>query len=93
MRSATIQHDAPAVPQALSSADQILDKCARARLASFMIVVMGVLCGLALSAMTREPGAEGRFLMLERHGGGPAWQDPVGFAAPVFFYIVGYLHS
>jgi len=54
---------------------------------------MGVLCGLALSAMTRGPGAQGIGIMLERHGGGPDWQDPVGFAAPVFFYIVGYLQS
>jgi phosphatidate cytidylyltransferase len=55
---------------------------------SFVIVVMGVLGGLTLSAMKRGLGAKDWGVMIEGHGGMLDRMDSVSFAAPVFFHIV-----
>lgn len=55
---------------------------------SFVIVVMGVLGGLTLSAMKRSLGAKDWGVMIEGHGGMLDRMDSVSFAAPVFFHIV-----
>jgi len=60
---------------------------------SFVIVVMGVLGGLTLSAMKRGLGAKDWGVMIEGHGGMLDRMDSVSFAAPVFFHIVRYFYS
>jgi phosphatidate cytidylyltransferase len=60
---------------------------------SFVIVVMGVLGGLTLSAMKRGLGAKDWGVMIEGHGGMLDRMDSVSFAAPVFFHIVRYFFS
>jgi phosphatidate cytidylyltransferase len=57
---------------------------------SFVIVVMGVLGGLTLSAMKRGLGAKDWGVMIEGHGGMLDRMDSVCFAAPVFFHVVRY---
>ncbi len=60
---------------------------------SFVIVVMGVLGGLTLSAMKRGLGAKDWGVMIEGHGGMLDRMDSVSFAAPVFFHITRYFFS
>jgi phosphatidate cytidylyltransferase len=60
---------------------------------SFVIVTMGVLGGLALSAMKRSLGAKDWGVMIEGHGGMLDRMDSVSFAAPVFFHIVRYFYT
>jgi phosphatidate cytidylyltransferase len=60
---------------------------------SFVIVVMGVLGGLTLSAMKRGLGAKDWGVMIEGHGGMLDRMDSVSFAAPVFFHIVRFFYS
>jgi phosphatidate cytidylyltransferase len=60
---------------------------------SFVIVTMGVLGGLALSAMKRGLGAKDWGVMIEGHGGMLDRMDSVSFAAPVFFHITRYFFS
>jgi phosphatidate cytidylyltransferase len=60
---------------------------------SFVIVVMGVLGGLTLSAMKRSLGAKDWGVMIEGHGGMLDRMDSVSFAAPVFFHIVRYFFT
>lgn len=60
---------------------------------SFVIVVMGVLGGLTLSAMKRGLGAKDWGVMIEGHGGMLDRMDSVSFAAPVFFHIVRYFYT
>ena len=60
---------------------------------SFVIVVMGVLGGLTLSAMKRGLGAKDWGVMIEGHGGMLDRMDSVSFAAPVFFHIVRYFFT
>jgi phosphatidate cytidylyltransferase len=55
---------------------------------SFVIVAMGVLGGLTLSAMKRSLGAKDWGVMIDGHGGMLDRMDSVSFAAPVFFHIV-----
>jgi phosphatidate cytidylyltransferase len=60
---------------------------------SFVIVVMGVLGGLTLSAMKRGLGAKDWGVMIEGHGGMLDRMDSVSFAAPVFFHITRYFFT
>jgi phosphatidate cytidylyltransferase len=60
---------------------------------SFVIVVMGVLGGLTLSAMKRGLGAKDWGVMIEGHGGMLDRMDSVTFAAPVFFHITRYFFT
>jgi phosphatidate cytidylyltransferase len=60
---------------------------------SSVIVVMGVLGGLTLSAMKRGLGAKDWGVMIEGHGGMLDRMDSVSFAAPVFFHITRYFFS
>jgi phosphatidate cytidylyltransferase len=65
----------------------------QALLISFVIVMMGVLGGLTLSAMKRSLGAKDWGVMIEGHGGMLDRMDSVSFAAPVFFHIVRYFFT
>jgi phosphatidate cytidylyltransferase len=56
-------------------------------LMSFIIVVMGVLGGLTLSAVKRSLGAKDWGVMIEGHGGMLDRLDSVSFAAPIFFHL------
>jgi phosphatidate cytidylyltransferase len=60
---------------------------------SFVIVVMGVLGGLTLSAMKRSLGAKDWGVMIEGHGGMLDRMDSVSFAAPVFFHVVRFFFT
>lgn len=60
---------------------------------SFVIVAMGVLGGLTLSAMKRSLGAKDWGVMVEGHGGMLDRMDSVSFAAPVFFHIVRFFFT
>ena len=55
---------------------------------SFIIVLMGFLGGLALSAVKRSLGAKDWGNMIEGHGGMLDRLDSVSFAAPIFFHVV-----
>ena len=54
---------------------------------SSVIVLMGILGGLALSAVKRSLGAKDWGTMIEGHGGVLDRLDSVAFAAPVFFHL------
>lgn len=60
---------------------------------SFVIVAMGVLGGLTLSAMKRSLGAKDWGVMIEGHGGMLDRMDSVSFAAPVFFHITRFFFT
>lgn len=62
-------------------------------LMSFIIVVMGVLGGLTLSAVKRSLGAKDWGVMIEGHGGMLDRLDSVSFAAPVFFHVTRYFFT
>jgi phosphatidate cytidylyltransferase len=55
---------------------------------SAVIVVMGFLGGLTLSAVKRSLGAKDWGVMIEGHGGMLDRTDSICFAAPVFFHLV-----
>lgn len=55
---------------------------------SAVIVPVGFLGGLALSAVKRSPRAKDWGTMIEGHGGMLDRLDTVSFAAPVFFHVV-----
>jgi phosphatidate cytidylyltransferase len=57
---------------------------------SFVIVVMGFLGGLALSAVKRSLGVKDWGAMIEGHGGMLDRVDSLSFAAPVFFHLTRY---
>lgn len=57
---------------------------------SFVIVLMGFLGGLALSAVKRSLGAKDWGSMIEGHGGMLDRIDSVSFAAPIFFHLTRY---
>jgi phosphatidate cytidylyltransferase len=65
----------------------------QALLISFVIVVMGVLGGLTLSAVKRSLGAKDWGVMIEGHGGMLDRLDSVSFAAPVFFHITRFFFT
>jgi len=62
-------------------------------LMSFLIVIMGVLGGLTLSAVKRSLGAKDWGVMIEGHGGMLDRLDSVSFAAPVFFHATRYFFT
>lgn len=59
----------------------------QAAMMSFVIVLMGALGGLTLSAVKRSLGAKDWGVMIEGHGGMLDRFDSVSFAAPVFFHL------
>ena len=60
---------------------------------SFVIVLMGFLGGLALSAVKRSLGAKDWGSMIEGHGGMLDRIDSIAFAAPIFFHLTRYFFS
>ena len=60
---------------------------------SAVIVVMGFLGGLTLSAVKRSLGAKDWGVMIEGHGGMLDRTDSICFAAPVFFHIVRFFYA
>lgn len=57
---------------------------------SFVIVLMGFLGGMVLSAVKRSLGAKDWGTMIQGHGGMLDRMDSVCFAAPVFFHLTRY---
>ncbi|HKE96606.1 MAG TPA: phosphatidate cytidylyltransferase [Povalibacter sp.] len=62
-------------------------------LMSFVIVVMGFLGGLTLSAVKRSLGAKDWGVMIEGHGGMLDRMDSVSFAAPIFFHLTRFFFT
>lgn len=60
---------------------------------SFLIVVMGFLGGLTLSAVKRSLGAKDWGVMIEGHGGMLDRLDSVSFAAPIFFHATRFFFA
>ena len=60
---------------------------------AFVIVLMGFLGGLVLSAVKRSLGAKDWGTMIRGHGGMMDRMDSVSFAAPVFFHLTRYFFS
>lgn len=60
---------------------------------SFVIVAMGFLGGLTLSAIKRSLSAKDWGTMIKGHGGMLDRMDSVCFAAPVFFHLTRYFFS
>jgi phosphatidate cytidylyltransferase len=58
-----------------------------------VIVLMGFLGGLTLSAVKRSLGAKDWGVMIEGHGGMLDRTDSICFAAPVFFHIVRFFYT
>ena len=58
-----------------------------------IIVVMGFLGGLVMSAIKRSLGAKDWGNMIEGHGGMLDRMDSVSFAAPIFFHLVRYFFT
>lgn len=58
-----------------------------------VVVIMGFLGGLALSAVKRSLGAKDWGAMIEGHGGMLDRLDSVSFAAPVFFHLTRYFFT
>jgi phosphatidate cytidylyltransferase len=62
-------------------------------LMSLLIVIMGFVGGLTLSAVKRSLGAKDWGVMIEGHGGMLDRLDSVSFAAPVFFHLTRYFFT
>jgi phosphatidate cytidylyltransferase len=60
---------------------------------AFIIVLMGFLGGLTLSAVKRSLGAKDWGTMIGGHGGVLDRMDSVIFAAPIFFHLTRYFFS
>lgn len=60
---------------------------------SLVIVTMGFLGGLVMSAIKRSIGAKDWGSMIKGHGGMLDRMDSVSFAAPVFFHLTRYLFT
>jgi phosphatidate cytidylyltransferase len=60
---------------------------------SAIIVIMGFLGGLALSAVKRSIGAKDWGTMIEGHGGMLDRLDSLSFAAPIFFHLTRYFFA
>ncbi len=58
-----------------------------------IIVIMGFLGGLVMSAIKRSLGAKDWGNMIEGHGGMLDRMDSVSFAAPIFFHLVRYFFT
>jgi phosphatidate cytidylyltransferase len=65
----------------------------QAALMAAMIVLMGFLGGLVMSAIKRDRGIKDWGHLIEGHGGFIDRLDSVLFAAPVFFHVVRYFWS
>jgi phosphatidate cytidylyltransferase len=62
-------------------------------LMSFVIVVMGFLGGLVMSAIKRSLSAKDWGTMIKGHGGMLDRMDSICFAAPIFFHLTRYFFS
>jgi phosphatidate cytidylyltransferase len=60
---------------------------------AFIIVLMGFLGGLSLSAVKRSMGAKDWGTMIEGHGGMLDRMDSISFAAPIFFHLTRYFFT
>jgi phosphatidate cytidylyltransferase len=60
---------------------------------SAIIVLMGFMGGLTLSAVKRSLGAKDWGVMIEGHGGMLDRTDSICFAAPVFFHVVRFFYT
>lgn len=60
---------------------------------SLLIVLMGFLGGLTLSAVKRSLGAKDWGVMIDGHGGMLDRMDSVSFAAPVFFHVTRFFFA
>ena len=60
---------------------------------SFVIVVMGFLGGLVMSAIKRSLSAKDWGTMIKGHGGMLDRMDSICFAAPIFFHLTRYFFS
>ena len=60
---------------------------------ALIIVIMGFLGGLALSAVKRSLGAKDWGAMIEGHGGVMDRMDSLSFAAPIFFHATRYFFT
>src|SRR5262245_39395193 len=60
---------------------------------AFVIVLMGFLGGLVLSAVKRSLGAKDWGSMIEGHGGMMDRMDSDSFAAPIFFHATRYFFT
>lgn len=60
---------------------------------AFVIVLVGFLGGLVLSAVKRSLGAKDWGSMIEGHGGMMDRMDSVSFAAPIFFHLTRYFFT
>jgi phosphatidate cytidylyltransferase len=60
---------------------------------AFVIVLMGFLGGLSLSAVKRSLGAKDWGTMIKGHGGMMDRMDSVSFAAPIFFHLTRYFFT
>ena len=58
-----------------------------------IIVVMGFLGGLVMSAIKRSLGAKDWGNMIQGHGGMMDRMDSVSFAAPIFFHLTRYFFT
>jgi len=58
-----------------------------------VIVIMGFLGGLVMSAIKRSLGAKDWGSMIEGHGGMLDRMDSVSFAAPIFFHLTRYFFT
>lgn len=65
----------------------------QATIMSSVIVVMGFLGGLVLSAVKRSLGAKDWGTMINGHGGMMDRMDSVCFAAPIFFHLTRYFFT
>ena len=65
----------------------------QATVMSFVIVAMGCLGGLTLSAVKRSLGAKDWGVMIEGHGGMLDRLDSVCFSAPVFFHLTRFFFT
>jgi phosphatidate cytidylyltransferase len=60
---------------------------------ALIIVLMGFLGGLVLSAVKRSLGAKDWGAMIKGHGGVMDRMDSVSFAAPIFFHVTRYFFT
>jgi len=60
---------------------------------AFVIVLMGFLGGLTLSAVKRSLGVKDWGMMIRGHGGMMDRMDSVVFAAPIFFHLTRYFFT
>ncbi|HEX7644686.1 MAG TPA: phosphatidate cytidylyltransferase [Burkholderiaceae bacterium] len=60
---------------------------------AFVIVLMGFLGGLVLSAVKRSLGAKDWGTMIQGHGGMMDRMDSISFAAPIFFHLTRYFYT